>query len=97
MNKTTYTNINYLFALLKKFTWWKIRIAMLILAGWILLTFISYEIAPIDDSDATDPFIRSGMTVLVDHRTGCQYLRSGDGLTPRMEANGKQVWCINTP
>ena len=34
---------------------------------------------------------RSGMTLFVDARTGCQYLSAGRGLTPRLDETGKQI------
>jgi len=43
-----------------------------------------------DDSDPPDGI--SGMVVYHDHLTGCEYLASGHGgITPRLDANGKQV------
>jgi hypothetical protein len=41
-----------------------------------------------DDSDSLTE--RSGMMVLTDHLTGCQYLYRGS-ITPRMDAGGKQL------
>lgn len=44
-----------------------------------------------DDSDMPDGRV-SGVSVRTDHLTGCQYLVSpGDGITPRMDRDGKQV------
>lgn len=56
--------------------------------------------AGLDDTDpprTSDWFPeRSGMELFADHLTGCQYLRGGSlfggsALTPRLDANGKQV------
>jgi len=48
-------------------------------------------IVPEPERDDSDPLGgRSGMMVLTDDKTGCQYLYRG-GLTPRMDAMGKQV------
>lgn len=45
---------------------------------------------PYDSTDA--PGERSGLRLLTDNKTGCQYLQGGlSGITPRMDANGKQV------
>ncbi len=44
---------------------------------------------PRDDTD-TD-VLRSGMRLYTDHGTGCQYLRAGDGLTPRLDSAGKPM------
>lgn len=51
---------------------------------------------PYDDTDP--PGERSGMSVYVDHRTGCQYLRMGllGGTVPRMDRDGRQI-CEYTP
>lgn len=42
-----------------------------------------------DDSDSLDE--RSGMTPLIDAKTGCEYLGYGGGITPRMDNTGHQV------
>lgn len=49
-----------------------------------LLTLVAY-----DNSDA--PPVRSGMVPLTDHLTGCQYLRTFSGITPRLRADGTQI------
>ncbi|HBZ9863951.1 TPA: hypothetical protein MND73_000646 [Salmonella enterica subsp. houtenae] len=41
--------------------------------------------------DDTDGKTRSGLNLYTDHKTGCQYLGNGSGLTPRMDAQGYQV------
>ncbi|KRB22717.1 DUF6440 family protein [Mesorhizobium sp. Root172] len=43
-----------------------------------------------DDTDP--PGARSGFSLLTDAGTGCQYL-AHSGLTPRLDANGKQMGC----
>ena len=54
----------------------------------IIVASIMQPFEPKDDSDFPDH--SSGMSVLTDHLTGCQYLGRGS-LTPRMDANGKQI------
>jgi hypothetical protein len=45
-----------------------------------------------DDTDDRENNHASGMRLYTDYGTGCQYLRGGGGgITPRMDANGKQV------
>lgn len=45
-----------------------------------------------NDKDSTDPPNgRSGMVIKIDNLTGCQYLESYQGLTPRMDPDGKQI------
>ena len=41
-----------------------------------------------DDTDAHNE--RSGMRLLIDHGTGCQYLQRG-GITPRLDANVNHI------
>lgn len=43
-----------------------------------------------NDSDPS-PSVPSGLTVRQDALTGCEYLEAGHGITPRMDADGKQV------
>ena len=42
-----------------------------------------------DDTDP--PNGRSGMTLLIDHGTGCQYLYRSGAMVPRMDKNSKQI------
>jgi hypothetical protein len=56
---------------------------------WILIALqLTAPFEPKDDSDFPDH--SSGMNVLTDHLTGCQYLSRGS-ITPRMDATGKQI------
>lgn len=43
-----------------------------------------------DDSDQSS-WSRSGMDVMTDARTGCQYLGKGSGITPRLDTAGNQI------
>lgn len=62
---------------------------------WIALIIALEIVGHYLPHDSTDPpNSRSGLGIYTDHLTGCQYLASGfgfGGLTPRMDANGKQV------
>lgn len=63
-----------------------VAVALLIIFGvqWVLFK--------LDVSrDATDGETRSGLALYTDHETGCQYLGNGNGLTPRMDAQGYQM------
>lgn len=64
-----------------------------ILISCVLLMAISWGGAkPLDDTDNKITGVRSDMRILVDHGTGCQYLRSASGgLTPRLDASGKPM------
>ena len=47
---------------------------------------------PLDSTDNHTTGDRSGLRILIDHGTGCQYLRtSSGGITPRLDANGKPM------
>ena len=55
-----------------------------------VLTLIAGAITPRDDSDATNGD-RSGVEVRRDALTGCEYLETRYGVTPRLRADGRQV------
>jgi len=60
-------------------------------SAWLVLWLWVWLAVPDPARDDSDPFGgRSGMMVLTDSLTGCQYLYRGS-LTPRMDRNGKQV------
>ena len=59
-----------------------------IILAWMVMAFASW-MAPYDDTDP--PGGRSGMALLTDHGTGCQYLYRSGAITPRMDATGKQI------
>lgn len=56
----------------------------------LALTLLFGAITPRDDSDATNGD-RSGVEVRRDALTGCEYLESRHGVTPRLRADGHQV------
>ena len=76
---------------MKKYINWQ-RAWFALMAVWVFV-FICHLILPLapkDDSDS--PTARSGMLVLTDHLTGCQYLTtSRGGITPRWTRDGEQV------
>ena len=48
--------------------------------------------SPLDSTDDHVTGARSQMRILVDHGTGCQYLKTASGgLTPRLDAQGKPM------
>lgn len=79
---------------LKKFTTWLVRWCMAAIGVAFLI-----GLTPIgrDDSDRQGwGDGRSGVTPVIDARTGCQYLRTSDGgITPRNGADGHQLGCGN--
>lgn len=68
----------------------RLQIIFLVIAilGVFLLVY-SRPMTPYNDTDL--PGNRSGMDLLTDHGTGCQYLYRRGAITPRMDANGKQI------
>lgn len=45
-----------------------------------------------DDSDDRAAGVHSELRPLIDHRTGCQYIRvTGGGITPRLDGRGRQI------
>ena len=64
-------------------------------AGVVIGLLISLSVIYSSSSpkDSTDPIDgRSGLEIKVDAMTGCQYLTTPKGgLTPRLDANGKQI------
>lgn len=47
-----------------------------------------------DDTDPPEPYGRSGLILLADARTGCQYLAVPlGGITPRRDGEGKHMGC----
>lgn len=68
------------------------------LAHWLIIGLIVVwllSLLPIgrDSTDGAWPR-RSGVVVVTDAKTGCQYLRTpGGGITPRVDADGNQLGC----
>lgn len=60
---------------------------------FVIALFIMSAITniPRDDSDPTDSNKRSGMAVLRDNLTGCEYLSRLFNITPRLGRDGKQI------
>jgi hypothetical protein len=58
-------------------------------AGFMLLVLAGCNVG--DDTDDRANNHASGMSLYTDYGTGCQYVRAGGSLTPRMNADGKQV------
>ena len=69
-----------------------------ILTTWASIFLIIYMIIfyiqnPKDDSDSENK--RSGLKVMTDNLTGCQYLGYGKTFMVRWDGNDKQVGCKN--
>lgn len=65
-----------------------------VFVGALAVYFLmAWAVSRVDERDSTDaPGGRSGMELHTDHKTGLQYLSvSGGGLTPRLDASGKQM------
>lgn len=61
---------------------------LMIVGGFVLLAAQCSS-----QKDSTDPpGGRSGLSIYVDHYTGCQYLSSSwGGLTPRLDTDGRHI------
>lgn len=65
--------------------------AIFVVAGIVsyIIFLIVQNNVEYNDSDALNE--RSGFTVMTDYKTGLQYLKSGNALTPRLDRDGKQI------
>lgn len=63
---------------------------LIMLVGNVLLTPITNRLRDTDATDAAHDK-RSGFLLMTDYGTGCQYLKAGSGLTPRLDATGRQI------
>lgn len=79
--------------MLKDLKDWTTWIAKWFVVGIIAAWLISFLPIGRDGTDGAWPN-RSGVDVVTDAATGCQYLRTpGGGITPRVDATGKQLGC----
>ena len=66
--------------------------------GWLIVGMVIawlWSLLPIghDSTDGAWPH-RSGVEVVTDAATGCQYLKTASGgITPRVDGRGKQLGC----
>lgn len=72
---------------LKLWTRWVAKWLLIGLIGLQLLVWIGH-----DDSDGPWPH-HSGLTVMKDAKTGCEYLSTPQGLTPRLDRDGRPL-CV---
>lgn len=74
-----------------KLTFFRIQsiLFFVITAGMLMILLSLFLNNPRDTTDPPDG--RSGMKLLTDHKTGCQYLYRGGGITPRMSADGRHM------
>lgn len=75
-----------LFVSLKKYTLWLVgtSLVLFMLIKVVMLLPLFY------DSTDSWPF-KSGMSLMVDAQTGCEYLGDGGALTPRLSSEGKHI------
>ena len=67
----------------------------LLIAFFVFLAVQLSSTKPLDATDNHITGIRSNLTILVDHGTGCEYLKSvSGGLTPRINPQGKHICAI---
>ncbi|VVD70795.1 DUF6440 family protein [Pandoraea anhela] len=62
-------------------------------AAIVFASLVLTGCGPLDGTDDARTGTRSGLTIYVDHGTGCQYLRVGgyDGIFPRLGADGRPI------
>lgn len=70
--------------------------AFVILAVALALTVLAQSCTPYDDTDDVSTKTRSGVLLITDYGTGCQYLATGGlfgayGITPRMDSDGNHI------
>jgi hypothetical protein len=60
---------------------------------WLIVFLIEFGLFKAFDyrKDSTDGDYRSGLEIRVDNLTGCEYLESRNGLTPRLDLDGRQI------
>lgn len=77
--------------------WFSIGVWQCLGVAWAITIILALLLTPISnrlrDTDATDAAQdkRSGFSLMTDYGTGCQYLKTGSGLTPRLDATGHQI------
>lgn len=84
---------NEIFMGLKEFAIW---LALMYLIGLVLLAIVNQSPMSRDDSDSGKGWFdsRSGVSVITDAKTGCQYLAwPNGGITPRLDKGGNHI-CI---
>lgn len=66
-------------------------------AAVMVVQVLYFRFFSVGRDDTDPPAARSGLTIRIDHLTGCQYL-DRDGLTPRIAADGKtHLGCKENP
>ena len=75
----------------KDYTLW---LAKGVLMGIAFAVVLSWTPLGRDDTDPGKWGARSGVRLITDSRTGCQYLAASDGgITPRLDRDNKQMGC----
>lgn len=68
-----------------------LAVAYILLCGLLVVILLNIcGCIKTDDSDI-DKWNRSGLRIYTDNKTGVQYLRAGNALTPRLDADGKLI------
>ena len=72
-----------------------VAVAFAFLLGTFVMYVWAFLFVDYDDTDDAANGERSGVALVTDYGTGCQYLQSTQGhLTPRLNSDGKQI-CKN--
>lgn len=65
-------------------------VSIVAIAAGLNLMSLAFPV-PFDATDDAAAKVRSGMNVLTDNETGCQYLTTLGGMTPRSGRDGMQI------
>lgn len=69
-----------------------VEVILIFIVGLLLIALLDFFKVGFDDTDNWDTGERSGVTLITDYGTGCEYLKGVFGPpTPRMNADGRQV------
>lgn len=67
-------------------------VAIIVVLAYLVRAMLSWALPPPTDVTDQDRDHRSGVELVTDYGTGCQYLRlQGGGLYPRLNVTGRQI------
>ena len=73
---------------------WPLALVKMIMVAWGVVVLLQVTPWMRDDTDKQGWLAeRSGMRPYIDNATGCEYLSSGGGLTPRLGVHGEHMGC----
>jgi hypothetical protein len=66
------------------------KVVLIIIAVYVIFYILQLAIRPIDSTDF-GKFNRSGVSLIIDAKTGCHYLARFGVMTPRLDKDGNQI------